>query len=256
MLSCVFVFMLLGRNAITHTSAMCPFVVWKRTWSVDCLWFYSQTTVWNSGKRLNAFCDFCTCIQDRSRDFQGVNQWRPLLHEYNVALQYGNLVFMVTFFCWKKGSVFNIASSFKFSENFHQNLSKITKKMFFFFPFIIQGLFNNGGTHMPNTREHVKPPPEQQFTWTLSSWQRPGFVFKDDNPWCRKYGTGNSCYSIRRGSYNNKKENKRPKNRNPRGTGVLVFGILSSDLDFAAAPRLHVRPPGDNLLDKVTTMYW
>lgn len=133
MLSCVFVFMLLGRNAITHTSAMCPFVVWKRTWSVDCLWFYSQTTVWNSGKRLNAFCGFCTCIQDRSRDFQGVNQWRPLLHEYNVALQYGNLVFMVTFFCWKKGPVFNIASSFKFSENFHQNLSKITKKMFSFF---------------------------------------------------------------------------------------------------------------------------
>lgn len=86
---------------------------------------------------------------------------------------------------------------------------------------------------MPDTREHVKPSPEQQFTWTLSSGQRPGFVFKDDNPWRRKYGTGHSRYSVRRGSYIDKKENKRSKNRNPRGTGLLIFGILSSDLDFA-----------------------
>ena len=158
----------------------------------------------------------------------------------------------------KKAMSFWALESVVYLENSYKNFNMICNKCFLFYSFIITGLFDNGRTHMPDAREHVKPPPEQQFTWTLSSRQRSGFLFRDDNPGCRKYGTGNSCSTVRRGSYNNKKENKRSKNRNPRGTGVfnIIFGILSSDLDFATSPRLHVSPSQDNATFYQVHQYW
>ena len=114
MLSCVFAFMLLGRNPITHTSAVCPFVVRERTWSVDCLRFYSQTTVWNSGKRLNVFCFFC---------IHACRIWTELF-KVEIMPHCHLLSFLIIKYV--------IPSSWKYSENYHQNLSKITIKMSFF----------------------------------------------------------------------------------------------------------------------------